>query len=407
MKTYLTLCLVAISFNLMAAPIHLDLEASSSQYRDHLSKNKIFFKDNNPSIEKALKWGSRLAQWLELENSRRAADRQLRLTSQGTRRGIPIDSPSVYSDKTVAKEIENLTEQLPGPMLDTLNGDSFPTQLPVGDADFVVFARKVDRNYQSAARFKSLLPYISYYKQAKAKDIRAYHYFKENKWTPERFKNFDSLSPEIKTELKFLLTQLCLNSGETQLGCQRSVQKAENQKNLPKLFEEFFEIGDQTWNAFFVIPDDAARKDITWRTPDRAEIPFNTPEAERFIPYLRDNIHDEFKFNDWSLTLRFGVFANGPRLKFETGTVPHVDRLGGNNIVMDSNQSIEEYESQWVIRHEFGHVLGLPDCYHEFYDTNLNAFVNYQLDTTDLMCSRAGNMNERIYIELEKNYFNP
>jgi hypothetical protein len=71
---------------------------------------------------------------------------------------------------------------------------------------------------------------------------------------------------------------------------------------------------------------------------------------------------------------------------------------------MDSNQPIEEYESQWTIRHEFGHVLGLPDCYHEFYDVNARAYVNYQLDITDLMCSRAGNMNERIYKELKEAY---
>lgn len=71
---------------------------------------------------------------------------------------------------------------------------------------------------------------------------------------------------------------------------------------------------------------------------------------------------------------------------------------------MDSNQPIEEYDSQWTIRHEFGHVLGLPDCYHEFYDTTQEAYVNYQFDVTDLMCSRAGNMNERIYLELKKAY---
>ncbi len=403
----LSLFIALNASNLIAAPIHLDIESSSETYRNHLQNYNKNHKNDNPSIEKALSWGNRLSMWLETENSRRADDRQLRLTSQGTRRGIPIDSPSIYSDKTVAKQIENLKVELPTTILAVLEGEEFPPELPINDADFVVLARKVDRNYQSAARYKSLLPYLSYYKQAKTKDIRAFYYFKENNWTPEKFENFDNLNAELKKELRTNLSQLCLNSGETELGCLRSINNAESRKKLPKLFSKLFEAGETTWNDFFVIPADAVRKDIRWKTPDHADIPFNTPEAQRFIPYLRDNIQDEFKFNDWSLKLRFGVFANGPRLKFETGTVPHVDRLGGNNIVMDSNQSIEEYESQWVIRHEFGHVLGLPDCYHEFYDTGLEAFVNYQLDTTDLMCSRAGNMNERIYVELEKNYFNP
>ncbi len=102
--------------------------------------------------------------------------------------------------------------------------------------------------------------------------------------------------------------------------------------------------------------------------------------------------------------MNFGNYSSGPRLVFEAGVVPHVNGLGGDTITMDSNQPIEEYESQWTIRHEFGHVLGLPDCYHEFYDVDLKAYVNYQLDITDLMCSRAGNMKERIYLELKKAY---
>jgi hypothetical protein len=70
--------------------------------------------------------------------------------------------------------------------------------------------------------------------------------------------------------------------------------------------------------------------------------------------------------------MNFGLFPNGPLLVFETAVVPH--------------------------------VIGLPDCYHEFYDTNLEAYVNYQLDISDLMCSRAGNIKERIYTELKKVY---
>lgn len=71
---------------------------------------------------------------------------------------------------------------------------------------------------------------------------------------------------------------------------------------------------------------------------------------------------------------------------------------------MDSNTDIQEYGVRWTIRHEFGHILRLPDCYTEFYDTKEQVMVNYQLDTTDLMCSRAGLMNERIYQELKKHY---
>ncbi len=390
-----------------AAPVHIDLEAPSEMYRAHLAKMTKNNKPDHPAVAQALAWGNRLAAWLDFENSRRSNDRQLRLTSTTTRRGIPISSPSIYSEKTIEASLNEHASELPGIMFEVLNGEKFPNVLPLSDADFVVMARKVDRTYQSAARFKALLPWIESYKRSKAEDVRAYYHFKENNWTPKHFEKFDTFSNDLKKELRFLLAELCLNSGETSLGCKRSIASAERTKKIPELFESLMISGESNWNKFFVIPDSAARRDMTWNLIDRAEIPFNTPEHERFIPYLRDNIQDEFRFNDWSLKLRFGSFANGPRLKFEARTVPHVDRLGGNNITMDSNQSIEEYESQWIIRHEFGHVLGLPDCYHEFYDETLKAFVNYQLDTTDLMCSRAGNMNERIHQELQRVYFNP
>lgn len=390
-----------------AAPVHIDLEAPSQIYREHLARYSNNKDVDHPAIAKALSWGNRLAQWLEHENARRDSTRQLRLTSANTRRGIPIDSPSIYSEQTVAAELETFQSEIAPLILEVLNGEAFPEQLPLPDADFIVQARKIDRTYQTAARFKSLKPWMSYYARAKAQDVRAFYFFRENHWTSARMAQFSTFSSELKEQIREQLRELCLNSGSTALGCQRSVANAESRGQLGQLFEQLYAEGERVWNDFFVIPTSAIRSDLTWRLPEIAEIPFNTPSIDRFIPYLRDNIQDEFRFNDWGLRLRFGTFPNGPRLKFEPGVVPHVDGLGGNNIVMDSNQSIEEYESQWTIRHEFGHVLGLPDCYHEFYDSNLQAFVNYQLDVNDLMCSRAGNMNERIFLELEKAYYQP
>jgi hypothetical protein len=76
-------------------------------------------------------------------------------------------------------------------------------------------------------------------------------------------------------------------------------------------------------------------------------------------------------------------------------------------ITMDSTSSMDEWDVQWTIRHEFGHSLGLPDCYVEFYDDNEQAMVNYQLDTTNLMCSRRGELQQIHVDELKKAYYRP
>lgn len=172
---------------------------------------------------------------------------------------------------------------------------------------------------------------------------------------------------------------------------------------MAAFYQKYFLSGKINWESFYKIPDYAKRSDVRWEN-NKLLIGFNKPAEEKIRLYLKNNIEQEWMWKGWNLQLIFGSYPSGPFIKFEAGVVPHVNRLGGNEIVMDSNQSIEEYESQWIIRHEFGHVLGLPDCYHEFYDQQLKAYVNYQLDITDLMCSRAGNMNERLFKVLQKNY---
>jgi hypothetical protein len=195
-----------------------------------------------------------------------------------------------------------------------------------------------------------------------------------------------------------------MNSNLSLAACENRVKRAEAAGTLGTEFATSSATSAQVWRSFFDIPSYAVRRDVDHRDPNVMLVTFNTPSIPKFIPYLQDNIEDEFQWGTWGIKMVFGNYPNGALLKFETGVVPHVNGLGGNEIVMDSNQPIEEYESQWTIRHEYGHVIGLPDCYHEFFDSQLGAFVNYQLDVTDLMCSRAGDMNERIYQELTRVY---
>lgn len=388
-----------------ALPHHLDLELDSSEYRQLLKRpTRKSVAADHPAIQQGLRWGERLNQWLTHENNRRSPETALRLTNPGTRRGIPIDKPSIYSEKTIEADIAKHTAEMPAAMLAVLNGGAFPATLPLPDADFILIARKVDKTYQSSARFKSLDGWRSAYVARKALDVRSFHFFMTNGWNSARIGAFDNLPADEQAVVRGHLIGICMNDSNSASECRNRIQRAIANRTIASEFEKFYRVSQRVWNDFFVIPGRGVRRDVTHTDPNNMIVPFNTPSIAKFVPYLKDNVEDEFKWGDWRLSINYGTFWNGPRLRFVPGEVPHVDGLGGNNITMDSNQSIEEYESQWTIRHEFGHVIGLPDCYHEFYDNELGAYVNYQLDITDLMCSRAGDMNERIFKELKRVY---
>lgn len=385
---------------------HLDLEMTSSEYRARLSRTKKSFKQDDPAITEALQLGERLSKWIAAINATRAPELAIRLTSAGTRRGIPISAPSIYSPALIKTQTDKILSELPEAMKVVITTQAeFPTGPGIEDALFITHARLLDKNYQSAARYRLVNAYRDEYIEAAGYDVRGYYYLTQNKITADDLKD---VSVFDAAKLKFITDALfknCLNSGNNFENCKQETEFATLNNQLADFYNQYFSFAQTNWTGFFEIPDYAKRSDLVW-TNSVMTAPFNTPEIAKFIPYLQINIEDEFRFGVWRLVMNFGTFEEGPRLIFEPGVVPHVNSLGGNEIVMDSNQPIEEYESQWTIRHEFGHVLGLPDCYHEFFDTTLNAFVNYQLDTTDLMCSRAGDMNERIYNELKKVYGN-
>jgi hypothetical protein len=392
------------------APPHLDLEMSSAEYDHHLKtlevkgtlKNREF---EDPSIKEAIAIGSRLGLWIAKVNATRTPTTAIRLTSAATRRGIPIERPNSYSPSIIKAELAQALNEAPTSMLSLLMSQGeLPDTLPVDDETFIKYARPIDRQYQSAARYRSVDQWRPYYVSAAAKDVRGYYYLTAQKIGPDELRDVTLIPQDKLAPIRDALIKICHNSPQSSLNkCQKETDDAIRSNKLASHYNSYIGDAKRNWDNFFIIPLNARRKDLHW-VSEIATVPFNTPGLPKFIPYLQDNIEDEFRYGSWKMVLNFGTFSNGPRLTFKPGVVPHVNGLGGNEIVMDSNQSIEEYESQWTIRHEFGHVIGLPDCYHEFYDTSTQAYVNYQLDITDLMCSRAGNMNERIYLELKKAY---
>jgi hypothetical protein len=403
MKLLISLAIM-VAGPVTALPLHLDLEMTSEEYRTLLLSQPKTTRPDDPAITEALKMGERLSKWIEKINSSRAPENAIRLTSAQTRRGIPIERPNKYSPSIIQTETISLLADIPAEMKSVLTSSgSLPEEMAMTDEMFITHARRVDRNYQSAARFKSVDQYRSSYIIAADEDVRGFYYLMKNKITETELRDVGAYSSTQLSEIKDALVMVCTNGIHHQKKCKTQLEEATRTNSLAEFYQKYIEGSRRVWNGFFRIPPGAKRTDAKWAGTGLT-VPFNTPEIPKFGPYLKDNVEDEFRWTGWGLKINMGRFPKGPYLKFEPGVVPHVNKLGGNQIVMDSNQPIEEYESQWTIRHEFGHVLGLPDCYHEFYDVDAKAYVNYQLDITDLMCSRAGNMNERIYLELKKAY---
>lgn len=406
---FLALMLTLVATSAFAhAPHHMDLEMTSEEYAALLKNKSVSEKQNikadDPAISSTIKLGARLSKWVTLVNANRPEGPAIRLTSPATRHSSPIDKPNIYSPSIIANAVKTTLSEMPESMREVVTGNAeLPTTIGMDDETFILHARRLDRNYQSAARYKTVDEFRSEYIQAANSDIRGYYYLTQNKIGVAELTDLTIYPATKLEEIKNALLKLCLNNSKRQSTCKKELDKAVRNNQVAAFYTAHFAKGEQTWKDFFVIPSNGRRSDIQW-AGNVAVVPFNTPELPKFIPYLQNNIEDEFRWKDWGMKIEFGQFENGPRLKFVPGVVPHVNGLGGNEIVMDSNQPIEEYESQWTIRHEFGHVIGLPDCYHEFYDVEAKAYVSYQLDITDLMCSRAGNMNERIYLELKKAY---
>lgn len=360
------------------------------------------------ALNPVLDMGERFYQWLEFINDARDVDQKISLSSPETTRGYPIESPIYNNENLVLESFQNLKDTLPQYIHDILfEGAPFISQLPVSDEDFITDGLEVDRVYSRASRWRLQENNLTAYAARKKSDIRGYYYLNQIEDIDAFFSDWNVLTAEEQETYRVYLIGLCFNSTfTTEQFCENKLHRKEQDHNLRGFYNEYFPVGEAKWNSFFNIQN--ARRDVTWNSanPDLMSVPFTDPEDTEIESFLADNIEDEWHWNNWQLRLDFENYdRSSAYVVFEPGATPHVNGLGGNQITMDANRPMTEYSAQWTIRHEYGHVLGIPDCYVEFYDTRTSEMVSYQLDITNLMCSRRGHIMETHFDELQKAYY--
>lgn len=383
-------------------PVHIlpDQEISFEQIP------KIFAFDGATSdyVNEAIRVGKKNMDWLKHMNSVRPDDQKIALTKPGELTPIPIDKPKIYSPETVERDFKELSAALPENMQKIIFGEAGFTDNPGVDLEtYILWAKKVDKMYQTAARWLTMKPYLLYYKQNKVADIRGYYFLSKEENLKDKLQNFSTLSTEDQNRLTPLLVNMCENKDGLS-GCEAKFKKAVAANKVSNFYESYFARSKKTFDENFIIG--GMRPELKWTSaePNRAYIPIRDTKNSEINEFLEFNNEQEWKWDDWQLDLFFTPDAD-VHVEFIPGETPHVNGLGGDKIVMDANAPLTEWDVQWTIRHEFGHVLGLPDCYVEFYDSNLQAMVNYQIDIENMMCSRAGRMQEIHYNELKRVYY--
>ena len=354
--------------------------------------------------------GERNLAWLNHINSLRPANDKLSLTSKETQRGIPIDKPSEYNPTLIQQKLDELKPKIPGPMRDVLfSAVTFPDGPNVPLADYLSAARELDRVYQSALRWRMMGPYLEYLADRRHQDVRGWYFLSRLEGRADKLHDFAQQPAPLQGQLREWLVGLCYNSddGDSVQGCQTAVDaKISGGQDLEAYYQLLAPASEQIYQSYFQIPDGVGRREISeiGGASPLLRVPFTDPGTDEVRHFLQDNIQDEWRFGNWHLELPLATTAGLAHVEFLPGVTPHVNQIGGDTIVMNATQPLTEYDANWTIRHEFGHVLGFLDCYVEFYVREKNVIVNYQFDIDNLMCSRKGHIQQRHVEELTRVY---
>ena len=392
--------------------MHLDLEMTGREYEAVLqqmakSDHALLVRDADP-LQDILTLGKRNLQWLDVINAHRGAADKLELSTADSQVGIPIEQPREANRSIIGVQFNQLKASMPKEVLAVLVATTPLTDVvPVDDKTFLATIREVDRVYQMASRWLLQEPDLEEYATLSRKDIRGYYFLNKEPDLDKKLTTWSDQPDGVRNRLTTLLVNICNNTGTSVKSCTDALAKSiDTDKNAKVFYDKYIAGARKLYESFFAIQNPRSDAIYTRDKPNSFVLAFKKPAQLDVENWLRDNIQDEWRLKAFQLTLNFVTSGfSTPYVTFVAGATPNVNGLGGNRITMDANRNIQEYITRWTIRHEFGHVIGYPDCYVEYYDADRKVMINYQLDTTNLMCSRRGHIQEQHITAMQKAYW--
>jgi len=385
----------------------LFIDLSSQELETVLQRKKTLGFIFSDEFQPILQAGKRNLEWNTYINSQRTQN-SLILHPENSESGIPMSDPLEYSKTGILTNFKSWSQNAPFTMRGIiLTGGDLNSLPQIADEIYLRWARNLDREYQLAQRWILLAPFMRQLKAERARDVRGYAFLKTFPDLNKVFANWTSLNTEERTQLKNALIGQCLNSRKSFSACTTELEALLTQRKNPSSFYVKYEDSAfRIWKSFYEIQN--SRTDVIWKPQNMnfMTLPFARNATDRATQWIKNSIEQFWQLNEWHLILReVPASSKYIHVDFIPNANAHVDRIGGNKIVLDQNRSLDDPSQSWILAHEFGHTLGFPDCYLEFFDEEKQMIVAYQIHLDNIMCSRAGRMQNVHYDYLKHKYF--
>lgn len=287
--------------------------------------------------------------------------------------------------------------------LEYLANDIKDLKLRIKDEDYLAnnvtnVAMELFYLYQNSMRFEGEKCSIPQLITQQQKDLRPYLEMRDFCLEKEHSEMCSNLGLEFLTdsEAKFVedkTVKLCKSFDNNGQNCevQFSINK-DNRTigNLVSYYQNKFQ--KERYNKLFLLRDSHLKFQCQQMDYDSVEM--NLKVYSKSIPEDQLIQLKEFVELSWS--------RNNFLLKIEIVDAPGTDvieifsTVSGTSYVPDQNnrqvylsQDLDIFSKKSVLAHEFGHVLGFPDCYTEFFDNQNKDLIYYEIDknNTNIMCS--------------------
>jgi hypothetical protein len=247
----------------------------------------------------------------------------------------------------------------------------------------------------------------------RTKDLRPYLYFihrceNNNQLAECDLNNITTiLKEDYKTSLT-MLNKLCL-SFDRPINCTDKINFLARSKKLNEFTLELLnKFNQEIFEPLFELKRNSPKHLCTSETTDNNQKVTMELKVYNggYNPYLFKGIIDTISVT-WSkadFDLIFTETASSTEADLKIVPIENqISHVFDNDLkTIYLEKSLDDFTAKRIAAHEFGHILGFPDCYIEFFDTNPSTLVYYELsnENKNIMCSaKSGELVLDSYVD--------